>query len=467
MFGQHGTDPYNLICLLALGGDTQMTNVIIFFAVFALAVVIGQKLKINAGFVAVAFGFILFWIYGGVDPETGKSLATSSNFIKNFPSALFWNYAIPVLFYAFAAANGTLQKLGQIIAYKFRNARWALPIAVYIIAAVVAVAGAGTMNTAIVAPLSWGLCIAAGVNPMIVPFALWTGSFLGSFVPWTSNGALLTGLYEQNLQPYGIDPMSLSVRICIYYGIMSLIIFIGMFVITKGWKPVDTGNGLVMEKPEPMNKQQKITMTIIIVCILLLLVPAILCQFTNNPVLVFMKNNLGIPITSVAGISLVAVLGGNSIKDVFSKHVNWNIIWLITGMGMYCTLAKPMGVISALGDAIQAMNPSFVMPAIALIGSMLSFVTSASTVQPMLFAMVPALSQGSGITMTAISTAMMIGVAVTSMSPISTGGALCLVGATEEAANKLFPRMILAAVLWAIVFILLAFTPFYSIGATL
>ncbi len=433
-----------------------MSNVFIFFIGFVLAVVIGQKMKINAGIVAIAFGFILTWIFGG-------EAASSTAFIKNFPATLFWNYSMPVIFYAFATANGTLTALGKKIAYKFRNARWALPIAVYIVAAVVAAAGAGTMNTAIVGPLAWGLCMAAGVTPMIVPFALWTGSFLGSFVPWTSNGALLTGLYIENLP--GVDPGAMAVRVAVYYGIMSLVVLVVMYVITKAWKLDENGAEDFMNKPEPFTKEQRFTMTVIIICIGLLLVPSVLNQFISHPVLSFMKNNFGIPITSVVGMSLVAIWGGADLKSVFSKNVNWNMIYLITGMGMYCSLARTMGVVESLGQALQSMPAAFIAPAICLIGAALSMVTSASTVQPLLFAMVPALASAAGCSMEAIVGPMMIGVGITSMCPISTGGALCLVGAPEEASNKLFPMMLATAVCCAIVCVLLCFTPIFRIGA--
>lgn len=62
-----------------------MSLVIIFFLGFVLAVVIGQKLKINCGFVAIALGFIITWLFGGEN-------STSNAFIKAFPVTLFWNY---------------------------------------------------------------------------------------------------------------------------------------------------------------------------------------------------------------------------------------------------------------------------------------------------------------------------------------------------------------------------------------
>ncbi len=446
-----------------------MTTVLIFFIGFILAVVIGQKCKINAGIIAIGIGFILSWILGSAgDPTATPAIAatnTSSAFIKAFPVTLFWNYAMPVIFYAFAQANGTLELLGKKIAYAFRNARWALPIAVYIMAAAVAAAGAGTSNTFIVAPLAWGLCTAAGVTPLIVPVALWSGSFLGAFLPWTSNGSLLTGMYVDNA---GIaDGMGMQVRVCIYYAILSIIFLAIMFFITKAWKLDEKGSEDFMNKPEAFTKQQTTTLVIIFVCILALLVPSIINQIAGGKIAIckWMSSNLSIPVTSVIGITLVSILGGVSVKETFGKYVNWNMILLITGMGMYCTLAKTFGVVAVLSGALQNLPSALVPPALSLIGSSLSFVTSASTVQPMLFTMAPALAAASGIPIAALITAIQMGVGVTSFSPVSTGGAAALIGAPAEEANKLFTKMLIIAVCLMVATALFCATPLISIGA--
>ena len=433
-----------------------MDKVVIFFVGFALAVILAKKLKINAGFVAIGFGFILTWIFGGEN-------ATSSAFIKAFPVNLFWNYSMPVIFYAFASANGTLETLGKKISYQFRNARWALPIAMCIVGAVVAAAGAGTMNTFIVAPLAWGLCMAAGVTPMIVPVSLWCGSFIGSFLPWTSNGALLEGMYTEYLP--GVDPMAMAIRVAVYYAIVAVLFLVVMYVITKAWKLDDGGAEEFMKKPEPFNKYQIITLVTIFVCIGLLLVPSVLKQFIKVPAFKWMSSNFGLPVTSVIGISIVAVFGGCELKKVLAEKVNWNMILLITGMGMYCTLANTLGIVDTLGTAMQNMPAAFVPPCLSLIGSALSLVTSASTVQPLLFSMMPALSSATGLSFAALFVPIIMGVGVTSFSPVSTGGAACLIGAPAEAANKLFNKMLFTAICLMFICALLCATPLMRIGA--
>ena len=441
-----------------------MLVVTLFFAGFIL-VIIGQVFKINSGFVAIVFGFILFWIFCGKDGVLG----TSSGFIKLFPSTLFWNYGLPVIFYAFAAANGTLNTLGRKVVYVFRNARWALPFAIFAVAVIVSIAGAGTMNTFIVAPLAWGLCVAAGVTPFIVPVALWTGSFVGAFMPWTSNGALTIGMYEQFLP--GLNGVAMQTRVALYYAVLAIIFLVVMYVVTKAWKPIDykAKYGLeveqvtsTMEKPGAFTKHQIATLAIIFTCILLLLVPAVINQFAPSAVMKWAANNLTIPVTAALGISLVALLGGKTIKEVFSSDVNWNMIFLITGMGMYCALATPLGVVDTLGQYMQALDPRFIGPMLCLVGAALSLVTSASTVQPLLFTIIAALAPVTGLDFSAMVIPMMIGVGVTSFSPISTGGAASLIGAPKGIPEKLFVYQLGMAIAMMVVAVALSFTPIYS-----
>lgn len=433
-----------------------MSLVIIFFLGFILAVAIGQKLKINCGFVAIALGFLITWLFGG-------EKASSNDFIKAFPVTLFWNYTIPVIFYAFASANGTMQLLGKKIAYQFRGARWALPFAIAIVAAVVAAAGAGTMNTAIVGPLAWGMSVAAGVSPFVVPFALWSGSFMGSFLPWTSNGSLHVGMYGQYLE--GVDPLAMCMRSAAFNFALGVCVLAAVYVINKAWKLGDGGKDDFMHEPEAFSAQQKNTMVIILACIGLLLVPSVINQFAPNAVCKWMSKNLSMPVTATAGISLVAVLGGNDLKKVFSKDVNWNMIFMISGMGMYCTLANTLGVVDTLGQAMQSLPAFLIAPSFALLGSALSFVTSAATVQPLMMSMIPALAPVAGVPYGALVIPLMLGTGCTSMSPISTGGALCLIGCPNEESPKVFNRLLVTAIVVMVINAIVCATPIILIGA--
>lgn len=133
------------------------------------------------------------------------------------------------------------------------------------------------MNTAIVGPLAWGMSIAAGVSPLVVPFALWSGSFMGSFLPWTSSGSLHVGMYGQYLE--GVDPMAMCMRSAMFNLVMGIVVLGVVYFINKAWKLNDNGAEDFMHEPEPFSKEQKNSMIIILCCIGLLLIPSIINQF--------------------------------------------------------------------------------------------------------------------------------------------------------------------------------------------
>ncbi len=434
-----------------------MTNVIIFFLGFILAIIIGQIFKINPGFVAVAFGFVLTWILLGAK-------GTSTTFINLFPVSLFWSYGIPIIFYGFADANGTLRKLGQNIMYTFRNARWAVSLAVLVVAAIVGGSGAGTSNTFIVAPLAWSICIPAGIPYMLVPFALWCGSFIGSFWPWTSNSALHQGLISQYVKGVSVDAMSW--RIGIYYALYAAIVFIIAFIALKGWKTREHGEVTEIHKPEPFDSKQKLTLAVIFILVALLLVPSVIKTFAPNlAVTKWMAANFTIPTTCAFGIVILCIAGAGKLNEVFAKNVNWNVIWTITGMAMYCGLATPLGVTTALGAWLKTMPTVVIGPAIVLTGAALSFVVSASAVLPLLYTMANVLATAAGVGPGAMVICIAMGVGLTSFSPFSVGGATALIGAPTDVAEKLVPKQIACAIGMMVFGIILAFLGVFNLGA--
>jgi len=421
------------------------TIIIVFFLGFVLAIVISQKFKINAGFLAIGFGFILNWACGG----------STSGYIKQFPITMFWNYGIPIIFYGFATANGTLQAMGKNVAYRFKDVKWAMPIAVFLMNAIIGACGAGTSSTIIVAPIAWGLCLQCGIHPYLVPLSIWCGSMIGSFLPWTSTGSLNLGAWGTFLTT--ISPMGMFWKDYAYKVFYGIVPFVVMFVALKGWK-VKEGEEFIMEKPAPFNKEQRITMTTIICCILVLLIPSIINIFAANPVTKWMASNFSLPATAAIGISVLALARAADIRDVLKNHVAWNLLWVITGMGMYCTLSTSLGVVDAIGNMLAGVSGTVVLVAMCALSAALSFVTSAATIGPMLTAMCPALAIATGLPEATICLASCMGSGVTSISPFSTGGASSLIGCPDELADKMTRYGIIMAVVFAIVAIIFCVT---------
>ena len=75
-----------------------MLNTILFFAFILLALILGTRLKINIGLIALAFAYLLGMTAGGLTPNGVVSL---------FPVSLFFNFMMATFLFGFAQENGT------------------------------------------------------------------------------------------------------------------------------------------------------------------------------------------------------------------------------------------------------------------------------------------------------------------------------------------------------------------------
>lgn len=290
-----------------------------------------------------------------------------------------------------------------------------------------------------------------GTPYMLVSFAGWGGVIIGQFWPWTGPSAMQQGLIRQYIPEY-LD--AIIWRIPIACTLFVIIMFAILYVVFRGWKMQNYGEATLSatpEKPEPFNKQQKITLIIIVVIILVVLIPSILKVVSPNPVIDWITTNISITVLCAVGVSLMCILKLGDFDDVMSHYVNWKLLCTITGIGMYCSMGNILGLKESLTDILQHLNPAFAAPAILAIGGILSFMTAADVVLPLLYSLVPVLAATSGISPVTLSVAMAMGTAVSCYSPFSVGGAGALVGAPQEVSEKAYPRQIIMAVLFIIV----------------
>ena len=79
-----------------------MTNTILFFSGILAALILGSRLKINIGLVALAFAFVLGTTAGGL---------SANGVVALFPVTLFFNFFLATFLFGFAGKNGTLKLL--------------------------------------------------------------------------------------------------------------------------------------------------------------------------------------------------------------------------------------------------------------------------------------------------------------------------------------------------------------------
>lgn len=89
-----------------------MTNTILFFSGILAALILGSRLKINIGLVALAFAFVLGTTAGGL---------SANGVVALFPVTLFFNFFLATFLFGFAGKNGTLKLLAAHLLYACRS----------------------------------------------------------------------------------------------------------------------------------------------------------------------------------------------------------------------------------------------------------------------------------------------------------------------------------------------------------
>ena len=110
-------------------------NIIILLSI-VVAVALGYKLKINIGLFAIAFAFLLGCFLAGFSP---------SKVMNEWPLKLFFQMFTVTFFYAFAQQNGTLELIARNLVYSVRRIPWLIPIVIWIVTAVLAGIGPGSV----------------------------------------------------------------------------------------------------------------------------------------------------------------------------------------------------------------------------------------------------------------------------------------------------------------------------------
>jgi di/tricarboxylate transporter len=241
-----------------------MTSILIMCIVaIVLVVVLGAKTKSNIGLWAMAAAYIL-----------GAFILKMkvSDIINMWPTKIFILLFSVTFFYGFAILNKTLEKVSMQVVYRFRKMPWAIPFILYMLGLVIAGIGAGDAANAMLIPIAMSIAAVAGMHPFLGGISVLAGVGTGGFSPISVIGIFIRGLMEQ-VGKYPPEEANVYANHALLHAfVLFMIILLVAYVVFKGHKIKSP----VMDKPEPLDKKQKITLWIIAGFVVLLLVPPIL-----------------------------------------------------------------------------------------------------------------------------------------------------------------------------------------------
>lgn len=401
-----------------------------------LSIVFGYKTKINIGFFAMVFAYII-----------GSFLMdlSASSVMKLWPIKIFFIIFAVTLFYNFALANGALEKLAGHLLYRCRNFPELLPLAVFIAATVIAGLGAGFYTVlAFMAPITLLLCHKTGMSKVIGGMAVNYGALAGANFMTSQSGIIFRGLMEGS----GVDArqaFTYSTSIFVTTLIIPIVVIGGYLLFNRGRMNITIEDN----KPEPFDRKQKQSIFLIVLMMAIVLIfPILNIAFPENTQIAFLNSKVDIAFMSIifALISLFLHLADE--KKVVSL-VPWGTLIMICGVGMLISVAMKAGVIDTLSSWVSGNIPMWLIPLImCCIGAFMSlFASTLGVVTPALFPIVPAIALASGYNPAILFVCIVVGAQSSAISPFSSGGSLILGSAPEQTdKNQLFKDLLFRAI---------------------
>ena len=422
---------------------TGGTLSLIIVACIALAIILGYKTGINTGLFCMVFAYIIGCFVMGLRP---------AQVIGFWPVNTMFVILSVSLFYNFAAINGTLEKLSGSLLYSCRKFPGLLPFALFIVAVILSIMGATFFTVmAFMAPITLVICEEAHMDKLTGGVAINCGALAGGNFPTSNLGVIFRGLsdsaYEAHKELQAVDSFNMEMKIFILAVIFSLIIIaVFRFGLPSNWH---IGKGVTFAKPEPFDKKQRQTFTLMIMMMVVLLIfPIMKSIMPGNKTIAMLNSKIDVGLVGII-FAVIALMMKLAPQKEAVARVPWNTIIMIAGAGMLIAVAVKAGTIDALSSWIGSNVAVALVPvAFSVVAAFMSFFSSTTgVVTPALFPLIPALAASTGLSAEALFAATVLGSQSSAISPFSSGGSLIMASCGKEDERvSLFNRLMFLAV---------------------
>ena len=425
-----------------------MLSVAIILAI-ALAIFLGYKTKINTGLFCIVFAYIIGCFVMGLKPK---------QVIGYWPTSTMFVILSVSLFYNFAAINGTLEKMSGALLYACRKFPGLLPYALLAVAVILSVMGATYFTVlAFLAPITLVICDESRMDKLTGAVAINCGALAGGNFPTSNLGVIFRGLadtaFEASPDVAAVETFGMEMKIFLFSVLFSLVL---VTIFRFGFKENrNIGKGVTFKKPEVFTKDQKITLSLMMIMMVVVLIfPLMQILMSGNAAIQYISSKVDVGLVAIVFAVIALLLKLAPQKEALAK-IPWNTIVMIAGAGMLIAVAVEAGTIDALSTWIGFNVPKPLVPiAFSIVGAIMSFFSSTTgVVAPALFPLIPNLAASAGLSSSALFACTIIGAQSSAISPFSSGGSLIL-GSTpkEEDWNMLFNRLLMVAVPISVLF---------------
>jgi len=428
--------------------DISIAAIMSIVALIIVVIISCVNEDLNVGFLSIGFAIIVASIWGGT---------TGAKVMGYFPVGLFMILVGVTFLFGMAQTNGTMEKL---TAYSVRICKGntaIVPLIIFLLTTFITTIGPGNIaGTALMAPVAMAIATRVGMPAFLMTLVVVGAANGAAFSPFAPTGIISNGIIAK-IAPQMPDiakQMSLDAlawKIHFNSEVAQGIVNIGGFFLLGGWAWIQKQRGAVIDidelapKPEPFDKHQTLTLSMVGLLILLVVLPGLPGLKPLFPKQVLnMLSNVG----SVAFmLSCVLMLSGSGDSKKAVKVMPWGVIMMVCGVTVLIEVMDKSGGLNALVKIIGAVsNPVTVNAWLGLITGIISAYSSSSgVVMPMFLPMVPGLIKeiGGGNPVALISS-INVGAHLVDSSPLSTLGALCIACAGDhEDKAALFRKLLI------------------------
>lgn len=383
-----------------------------------VTIAIGIILDVNCGIVAGICAFILIQFF---IPE--MSLADVYKY--GWPtSTMFMMLSIMFLF-GIAQTNGTLEMIAKIIIRAARGKNKIMPFAFYLLALIIAGAGAGPGIASMILPIAMTVCIQTGIKPYIMGVSVVSGAISGGLFITSVSGVVANSLAQE-------VGATNYMHIYIPYLIAMFAEVVIVYLCFGGLKIENSGVIDTIEKLS-LNTAQKKTLVVIFAVLV--------------GILFF---SLDVGMATFAGAAVLVVMRVANEREAIN-NINWNSLILVSGVAMLIYIVKETGGIdlisTGLAGLVNEKNSAGVM---VLSGGLLSSVSSSVGVaMPTLIPTTSGIAEalGGGVSVSTLVAGVVAGSNGVIYCPFSTLGAQTLATVPPEVdKKKYFNKMLLTGI---------------------
>ena len=368
-----------------------------------LAIFLGFVRKMNTGLLCIAFALVLGRMSGVSDAVI----------MKGFNSSLFIMLLGVTYLFSMAQINGSLDLLAQkVIALAGRRV-YLIPIIIYVFSIVLAALGPGSVPTmAIMIVFSMSLAAEMKISPVLLSTLTVLGSCAGGLSPLAATGIIGANLCAE----FGLTGIENDFLL---NGVFSFTVYAVIVYVWLGGYKLRAAEDVGEKVIPSFNRKQLLTIAGIVAMVFMVMLLHI---------------NVGLVSFAVAAV-LSFLRVSEEAKAI--RHIPWNTLLLITGVGVLMQLIIDLGGINILSAAlVSIMSAKSAAAVMGLTSGIMSWFSSSSgVVMPTLLPTVPHIAQQlGGVNELELASSITTISHVAAISPLSTGGALAL-AAYASAAN--------------------------------